>query len=122
VTTRRFTEGKTIDSSSKWKIEKLEMFNMMSSANYQSGNCEFAMLLTQGGEPPHSSRPIPSSDTIAPNQVSLGIVAPKMPSIRGTTITCSQNSSDHLFIFFFQSKNKSIITAKTKLASENSIP
>jgi hypothetical protein len=47
---------------------------------------------------------------MAPNQVSLGIEAPNMPSIKGTTITCPYNSSD--ITTAFASSIKSIVTHK----------
>lgn len=46
-------------------------------------------MLTLGGDPLDSSIATPTRDMKAPNQVRKGTVAPKMPSIKGTTITCS---------------------------------
>ena len=46
-------------------------------------------VLTLGGEPLHSSIATPRADMRTPNQVWAGIIAPNMPSSKGTTITCS---------------------------------
>lgn len=43
--------------------------------------------LTFGGDPPDSSIATPKIDMTAPNQVRAGIIAPNIPSSRGTTIT-----------------------------------
>jgi hypothetical protein len=57
--------------------------------------CEYLkqtkLLLTLGvgGDSPHSNRPIQSEDMMAPNEVSLGIEARRMPSNRGTVMTCT---------------------------------
>lgn len=44
-------------------------------------------MLTLGGDPLHSSIATPIEDMRTPNQVRAGIIPPKMPSSKGTTIT-----------------------------------
>lgn len=56
--------------------------------------CEYLkqtkLLLTlRVGDSQHSNRPIQSEDMMAPNEVSLGIEARRMPSNRGTITTCT---------------------------------
>ena len=43
--------------------------------------------LTHGGDPLDSSIPTPIRDIRAPNQMWAGIIAPSIPSSKGTTIT-----------------------------------
>lgn len=47
------------------------------------------VVLTLGGDPLHSSIAIPTEDMRTPNHVRAGTIAPKRPSSKGTTITCS---------------------------------
>lgn len=62
---------------------------------------EIKFTLTQGGEPLDSSRATPIRDVIAPNHVKTGMLAPSMPSSRGTIITLA-NKAIQISVFFIK--------------------
>lgn len=76
-------------------------------------------MLTLGGDPLDSSIATPTRDMRAPNQVREGTLAPNMPSIRGTTITCPSYKilTKLLFTVVSSPKNYCIIQGKKILVS-----